>query len=386
MPPVSTLEVDLGAMRHNVRRLRACASPSTRVCAAVKADAYGLGAVPVSRALRDLVDMFAVFTVPEAMELIDTLHDLPPILVLMPVQELPPEARHAAQQLHFVIHDLDQMRHLRRSTDAKLNLHVQIDTGMSRGGCDPQEFPAIVRSIGEDPTARLVGVLTHLASANADAGFTRLQHQRFRTAVDGCREILPKECLLHVGNTFGLLQSQDYHESMIRPGIGLLGYGSEQMTTGSLLPPDELRPALRWSSRIVQIKSIPTGTGVGYNLTWFARRSSTIGLIPAGYADGYPTQSDRTLPGQRSVAVLLERGSGVERVFVPVIGSVNMDQINVDLTDLPAPARVGTEVELITPDPTAPNHGPTLARLSRISAYELATGIGRRVQRVYLRE
>jgi alanine racemase len=386
MTAVSTLEVNLSAVRHNVQRLRYVAPSATRVCAAVKANAYGLGAVPVAKALRDLVDMFAVFTPDEAMELVETVDD-PPVLVLMPVHQLPTDV--PTERVQFVVHDPAQLTSLLRSAGdvRELRLHVQIDTGMSRGGCDPSELPRIVQAIRETANARLVGLLTHLASANDDTAFTRRQHERFRDSVESVRPMLPSDCILHVANTFGILQSCDFHESMIRPGIGLLGYGSEQMTAPALLPPGELRPALRWASRVIQLKQTEAGTSVGYNLRWTADRPSTIALVPAGYADGYPTQSDPAQPGQRSVAMLLpSAGGAIERFYAPVVGAVNMDQVTLDVTDVADRVQVGTEVELITPDVAAPNHGPTLARLSRISAYELATGIGNRVRRRYVEE
>src|SRR5204862_1832515 len=117
------------------------------------------------------------------------------------------------------------------------------------------------------------------------------------------------------------LRSPEYHQSMIRPGIGLLGYGPEMMSNGSpLLAPGELRPVLRWVSRLVQVKQIARGTSVGYNLRWTAQRDSLIGLVPVGYADGYPTQSDPLQTG-RVVAVLLKTSQGTHRSYAPVIGT-----------------------------------------------------------------
>jgi alanine racemase len=392
MTPLSTLEVDLSAVRHNVQQLlRVCrehrapnAATFLGACAALKADAYGMGAVPVARALNDLVYMFAVYTLDEAMQIVESVDSTKPVLVLMPVNELPQNADVRAAlddgRIHLVIHDRAQASELLAQSardQLPLNLHVQVDTGMCRGGCAPDHLGSIVSEIATSKTAKLIGLMTHLASADNDPEFTRLQFDRFRACTDSLAAQTPR-VLLHIANTFATLRSPAYHLSMIRPGIGLLGYGPEMMTGETLLKIGDLRPALRWVSQIVQVKQIQPGDAVGYNRAWTAQRPSRIGLIPAGYADGYPLQS----LAQRHVAIVV----GESRGFAPVIGKVNMDQITVDLTDVSAGTGigVGTEVELITPDPAAPNHSPTLARHSGSHAYELATGIGRRVIRKYV--
>jgi alanine racemase len=385
MSSVSTLEVDLSAVRYNVQQLlRVChehgapgASPFLGACAALKADAYGMGAVPVARALNDLVHRFAVYSVDEAMQLIESVDRVKPVLVLMPVDEVPSEqARDAAVsgRVEFVIHDRAQSQRLLKYLPST-SVHIYIDTGMSRGGCAPDQLAGILDDVRSSPGAKLTGLMTHLASADDDPAFTQRQFECFRAAAAPIAEGHP-DVLLHVANTFGTLRSPAYHQSMIRPGIGLLGYGPEIMTGEPLLKVGELRPALRWVSRILQVKQIQPGDAVGYNRTWTARRPSTIGLIPVGYADGYPLQS----LAPRHVAVVL----GDRRAFAPVVGKVNMDQITVDLTDIASHIGTGTPVELITPDPAAPNHAPTLAKHSGSHAYELATGIGRRVVRKYV--
>jgi alanine racemase len=272
---------------------------------------------------------------------------------------------------------------------------------MSRGGVAWTDAASLVERVATSPHFALRGLFTHFASSRTDRAFTDLQLERLAAVERACEAFLSPDVLIHVASTYGLLRHPRYHRSMVRCGLAWAGYGLEEIEGGELdLPADFLQPCVRWRSRVVQVKRLAAGTPVGYGSTWTARRPSLIGLVPVGYADGFPvprplsggTESDE--PRQK-VAVLVETVRGTQRAFVPVVGAVNMDQITVDLTDVvslwdllgPDAAGVGPvpnlEVEIVTPDVTAPNHLPTLAARSGLIPHEMLCRIHHRIPRMY---
>ncbi len=409
----SVIEINLTAIDRNVAAIRRLVGPGCRFCPIVKADAYGLGAVRVARRLVEAgADLLAVYSLPQAAELGMSRVGVPvpvPILVLMPVSELRPgdETWRMASEgrLELTLHDLAQVRSLEGLAAAlgrPIPVHVEIDTGMSRGGVAWTDAASLVERVATSPHFALRGLFTHFASSRTDRAFTDLQLERLAAVERACEAFLSPDVLIHVASTYGLLRHPRYHRSMVRCGLAWAGYGLEEIEGGELdLPADFLQPCVRWRSRVVQVKRLAAGTPVGYGSTWTARRPSLIGLVPVGYADGFPvprplsggTESDE--PRQK-VAVLVETVRGTQRAFVPVVGAVNMDQITVDLTDVvslwdllgPDAAGVGPvsnlEVEIVTPDVTAPNHLPTLAARSGLIPHEMLCRIHHRIPRMYV--
>ena len=202
-------------------------------------------------------------------------------------------------------------------------------------------------------------------------------------------DAMDADCLVHAANTYATLRGRRFHKSMVSFGQAWAGYGAT-LTDGEFRrQARQLRPIVTWRSQILHVRSVPRGARVGYGATWSARRRSRIGLIPAGYADGYPMglgSSDEE-PRPACVGVEVGRGAGGEPSwrFVRVVGQVNMDQITVDLTDLPSSAGVGpgTLVELIGTDPSAPNHVPTLAAAAGTVPHELLCSLNPRIKRIY---
>jgi alanine racemase len=195
-----------------------------------------------------------------------------------------------------------------------------------------------------------------------------------------------------VASSFATLRSKRFHKRMVRIGLAWAGYGSEWMEGDEVVEAaDQLRPIVSWKSRLVQIKSISKGTPVGYGSRWTAKRNSVIGLIPVGYADGYPMGlgSRDSKHKTASVAVFAE-GDSSPIGYAPVIGAVNMDQITIDLTDLSAKfAKIGSRlavgglVELISPDRAAPNHLSNLSRMAGTIPHEMLCRLNPRLKRVY---
>lgn len=393
MEATSRLEVDLAAIERNVSTIRRACSGRTGhavgICAVLKADGYSLGAARIAKRLEiAAVDMLAVFTLDQARALAD-MAIRAPILVLMPVRSI---ARNdtlylamAQGRLHLSVHDTAQLDSLIQHADRLgtcLPLHVEVNTGMNRGGVRPDDAERIVARIAAHPRLTLAGLYTHFASADCDGALTRRQDELFGAWLERVRPHVPKGCVVHQANTFGTFREPSLHRDMVRLGLGLLGYAEEEMTDRAGAPllerAQELAPAVRWTSEVMHVSEVAVGETVGYGAAWRAARPTRLALVPVGYADGYPL----ALSNKGVVGVTLPDGI---KGFAPVVGRVSMDQITIDVTDMPAGSvSVGSPVEVIGADRTAPNHLPKIARLAGTIAHEFLCGLSVRLQRVYL--
>ena len=332
----STVTIDLGAVRRNVRTVLA-ALGRAELWAVVKADGYGHGSVDVGgAALGAGASALCVATVPEALELRAALGPVR-ILVFGPASSREmAQARDAG--LELAVSD--------EAVPEGIQVHVKLDTGMGRWGASELAAP------GRD----VVGLMSHLASADCDAAFTAWQIERFRAATDAYSYLTR-----HLANSAGALRYPGARFDAARCGIALYGispFGEEPGVDG-------LEPALRWDSELAQVKLLPTGWSTGYGRRFVAERPTWIGIVPVGYADGF----------RRDLTGTEVRVAGEPR---HVVGTVSMDAFAVELDrELPP----GTPVTLV-------GHGVTFeahARVAGTIAYELATGIRadpRRTRRV----
>lgn len=393
MTDTSWLDIDLDALRHNAGILRAVLgaapgpseTPTPGLCAVLKADGYGLGAQKLAPTLEHArVDMFAVYTLREAASLL-FVTSRTPILVLMPTAGLEPlrDLRRSPgyERLRLTIHSREQLRELRAALDAGLppvSVHLEVDTGMSRGGASPSDASMLVREIHSDPRVRLAGVFSHFACADCDPALTAAQGRRFDEWLSEVAPLLPAQCVVHLANSFGALRSSRHHRGMVRAGLALLGYAVEEFDDPATFQhrdaADALRPAVRWMSSVIHETRLEPGATVGYGAAWRATRPSRIGLVPVGYADGYPLSLSN-----RGVVRVRARS---EWALAPVVGRVSMDQITVDLTDLPDDAPlVGASVEVLSDDRAAPNFLPTVAHTAGTITHELLCRLSPRVVR-----
>jgi alanine racemase len=415
MLETSRIEINLAAVSHNLRLMKRIVGSACGLCPIVKADAYGLGAIRTARTLVAAgADMLAVFTPGQARELFAA--NLPgPVLVLMPVREIDRTDALYRQlicgRLHLTVHDGEHLEELVRMAErfgATIPLHLEVDTGMSRGGCSLTEAPQMLRRIAEHRRLTLAGMFTHFADPESDMDMTDAQLASFDALLEENAKLIPSEAHVHVASTFAALRAPRFHKSMIRIGLAWMGYGIEALEGGEVITEgEELIPAVTWISRITQMKTIPAGMTVGYGATWRADRESVIGVVPVGYADGYPmnlgamdnpdetehpkAQGLQSLGANGQIAVLIRHNGETRRINAPVVGAVNMDQITIDLTDAVSDARhlgatigIDQEVELITPDAAAPNHLPRLAELGGTFAHEMLCRLNPRLPRVYV--
>lgn len=378
----SWLEIDLGALDHNVDAFRRAAGPGVGLCAVVKADGYGLGAAAVARRLdARRVDLLAVFSLEEAREL-TAAGVAAPLLVLSPVFDLartdPLYRAAVAGRLQLTVHgpeQLDAVEAVGRAFGCPLPIHLEVDSGMSRGGMDPGVAAELLPRINASRYVALAGLFTHPASADQSIVATNRQLHALLQLVEKRRDALAPDAWLHFANTHAALRDHKFHLSMLRVGLGLYGYGPSNIRGSQHAGVDELAPTVRWLAPIIHTRDVPAGQPVGYGGTYETRRPSRLGVVPVGYADGYPL----ALTHQAMVRV------GDALTPAPIRGQVNMDQLIIDLTDLPSRvAARGATVEVYAADPEAPNALPRLAAAGGTSVYELLCRLSPRLPRKYV--
>jgi len=383
MHPTSWLQIDLGRLDANLHAFQNMLQPTgdgrrPRVCGVVKADAYGLGVAPVARRLRDRgVDFLAVFSEQEARELI-TEHINIPILMLAPVRELHRDdvlyRPMVDGQLHLTLHDLDQLDQtlaMARTYGFIAPLHVQLDTAMSRGGLNREQFDEALRRVADQRLLRVAGVSTHFASAETDPDLTAEQAAQLDAAIAANADFIPDEAIIHMANTAGTLRDPSLHRDMVRVGLGLFGFGLDRLEGPIPVDLPELKPITRWLTRLFHVQRYPAGRSVGYGQTFTLKRDSLLGVAPVGYADGYPL-------GLTNKASVMVNGAAA-----PIIGKVNMDQVMVDLTDV-GDASVGDIVEMVGFDRESPNALHRLADAAGSNCYEMLCRLATRVPRQYV--
>jgi alanine racemase len=319
------VEVDLGAIAHNVQQVRRLLSPGTALMAVVKADAYGHGAATIAQTvLRAGARWLGVATIPEGIELREA-GITAPILVLGATNTAEQVRAIARWQLQPTLCTLKQALIYAEAMAATrplqaLSVHLKLDTGMSRLGTPWTEAADFVQLVHSLPHLEIASVYSHLATADApDPTVMRQQQQRFATAIAQIRHQGIHPPLLHLANSAGTLADSSLHYGMVRVGLALYGlYPAPHLESVV-----DLRPALQVKARISQVKTIAAGTGVSYGHSFVADRELRMAVVAIGYADGVP----RNLSNNIQVLVRGQR--------VPQIGSITMDQIMIDISTVP---------------------------------------------------
>ena len=364
-------EIDLSAVSANVSLACRLAGRDTQVMAVVKADAYGHGAVPVSKAALEAGATWLGVAVPEEAVPLRAAGITSRILVLGPI---------APDQADLVVAlDLDQtvcdpslaeaVDRVARARGRVISLHLKVDTGMHRVGIRPQQVQSVAERIAALRSVRLVGLMTHLAAAEAeDPTFAREQLARFAEAEQGLAAAGVRVSVRHAANSAALIFLPEARLDLVRPGIMLYGYHprGRQRHIEPLLT-----PALRLRTVINHIQQVARGDSVSYGRTFVAPRDLCVATLPVGYADGY----GRLLSNQGHVLI---RG-----LRVPIVGRVCMDMTMVDVTGVPD-VRVGDEVVLIGRQGAEEITADDVAELQGTISYEVLCRIGPRVPRIYL--
>ncbi len=364
-------EIDLAAIRHNIRQFRAAVGPSVRLMAVVKANAYGHGAVKVSRAALEAgADCLAV-AIPEEGAELRAAGLAVPILVLG--LTLPEQAKLVVEHhLMPAVATKDSIRALAaaaRDQGRRCQIALKVDTGMGRIGVFPSQIEDFRQYIKASPGVELIGVFTHLATADAaDKTYANRQLEIFKKAVDSLTAQV-KLTYISAANSATLIDLPQGRFNTVRPGIILYGLPPSHEMQRSL----DLRPAMQFKTRIAYIKEVPAGTAVSYGCTFRTERTSFLATLPVGYADGY----SRHLSNKAAVLI-----GGKRR---PVVGRVCMDQIIVDLGP-EGDATVGDEAVLFGRQGGGEITLTELADLAGTINYELACAVSARVPRLYVNE
>jgi alanine racemase len=366
-------EIDLDAVRANVQALRATCAPA-ELLAVVKAQGYGHGAAPVARAALEAgATGLGVALVEEGIELRDAGIEAPILVLSEPVPAAAPSVvAHRLTPVVYTLAGIDALAKAVADSGAheQLPVHLKVDTGMHRVGCSPDDALELAAQVVDRPELRLAGVCTHLAVADEPGNpYTAVQLEQFDELLDALRARGLPTGTVHAANTAGAIDWPAARYDMVRVGIGIYG----------IAPADELedrvvlRPALSVKARVSHVKDVPAGTRLSYGLRYETPRATRIATVPIGYADGVP----RELPHHGGEAIVRGRRC-------PIAGTVTMDQLMLDVGELPVD--VGDEVVLIGRQGDEEITAASWARAIGTIAYTIVCGIGTRVPRTYVGE
>ncbi len=362
-------EIDLSAIRDNISAIRRRVGRRVKIMPAVKADAYGHGAVEVSRAcLKAGADVLCVACTEEGIELREAGIEAPILILGYSVEAAAEDiVRYDLISPLCDWHFADALIEAAEAQMKRVSAHVEIDTGMGRLGVQPDEAVDFISRVSSSPLLSIAGIFTHFpCSDEADRTYTLRQIEIFKSILQRLEQKRIKIPIAHASNSGGILGYPDADFDAVRPGIMIYGYYPSSETPKSI----PIRPALCLKTRIVFLRDAEAGTTISYGRTHTLKRKSKIATLPIGYADGY----NRLLSNKGEACV---RG-----VRVPVVGRVCMDQIMIDVTDVPD-VKLGDEVILYGGGYDYLSVDEIASKLNTIP-YEVLCAIGRRVPRVYI--
>lgn len=373
-PPLTRptrVEIDLDALRFNLRQVRDRVGPSCEILAVVKADAYGHGAAGVAPALAAAgADQFGVALVGEGLAL--RRYGLTQPIVVLGGAFPGEEEAILEHHLQPALYDLDTACRLdaaARLAGGRVPCHLKVDTGMGRLGFRPECLAEVLAALKGLPGIEVRGVISHLAMADEpEKPFTAAQVERFQAVVSQVRGagFLPR--YLHLANSAAIYSRDLAGCNLVRPGVSL--YGGLTGTPFEQNVPQ--RPVMRFLSQVAQLKDVPAGEGISYAHRFVTRRPSRLAAVPVGYADGY----NRLLTNRGDVLIRGRRA--------PVAGTVCMDWILVDVTAIPDVA-VGDRVTLLGRDGDECITALEWADKIGTITYEVFCNISKRVPRVFVR-
>ncbi len=361
-------EIDLAAVRFNIKSIQKKLGKNIELMAIVKCNAYGHGAIEVSRQTLNLgVKALGVSSLYEGIELRDIFKDIP-IIVL--------SAGMSGQAEEFVEYSLSpvvctwQMTNAladaarKRGTRAKV--HIKVDTGMGRIGVWHERADEFTRQVHKMPDIEIEGICSHFATSDEqNLDFAKQQFEWFNRCLEKIKD-LPIS-FKHISNTGAIFNLPEAHLNMVRPGLSIYGVSPSEYVKGT----ENLRPALSLKTKVAFLKTIPKGRTLSYARTYKTEKEMKAATLPVGYGDGYPLALSNK-------GYVLIRGKKAR-----ILGAVTMDQIMVDVTDI---KDVKTEdiAVLIGKQGAEEITATEIARMAGTIPYEIFTSINKRVQRVYL--
>jgi alanine racemase len=360
-----TASISASAIRHNIAVLREVIGPGVKLCPVVKDDCYGHGMDVLYPVLSGLVDGFGVASPTEALALRRRgytgfiLCFLSAYFDDLDVQEDLVEKEITQTVMSGTA--LATIRAAAERAGKPAQVHLKVDTGMGRLGVPPRQAADLAAAIRDLADVKLTGVYTHFATADeADKSAALHQLELFESVLPAVGHIIR-----HAANSAALMDLPETHFDMVRPGIAV--YGCHP--SNELVERIDLKPCMAVKAKLIAVKHLTRGSRSGYGLTHTYSRDSRVGVVPIGYGDGY----FRNLSNRAVVRI-----NGQD---APVRGLVSMDQMTVDVTDIPD-VQVGDEVEVISSDPAAPNSVENLARLAGTIPYEITCHLGHNIRHV----
>lgn len=365
-------EINLDAIGNNIREIRKRIKAGTQLLAVVKADAYGHGAEEVSKVcLYNGADQLAVATCDEGVQIRQWSIQVPVLILGNTVEgQLETVVNYGLTQAIFRYETAKLMSDIAVKLGKTALVHIKIDTGMSRIGFLPiDESIYEIEKIFKLPNLKVTGIFTHFASADdRDKTFTMVQYKKFRFVTDKLNDKGYKGFIRHCANSAAILDMPNLQLDMVRSGIITYGmYPSSEVTH-----PVNLIPAMSLKSQISYVKLLEENVSVGYGRTYFTTHKTKVATIPIGYADGY----SRAFSNKARVIV--------NGCYAPVIGRVCMDQMMIDVSDVPD-AKAGDSVIIMGSDGKNTVSAEELAKIAGTINYEIVCNVGKRVPRVYVK-
>lgn len=361
-------EINLAAVRFNINNIQKKLGENIELMAIVKCNAYGHGAIEVSRqALNIGVKALGVSSLYEGIELRDIFTDIP-IIVL--------SAGMSGQAEEFIEYNLSpvvctwQMTNAladaarKRGTRAKV--HIKVDTGMGRIGVWHERADEFTRQVHKMPDIEIEGICSHFATSDEqNLDFAKQQFEWFNRCLEKIKDLPIR--FKHISNTAAIFNLPEAHLNMVRPGLSIYGVSPSEYVKDV----EKLRPALSLKTKVAFLKTIPKGRTLSYARTYKTEKEMKVATLPVGYGDGYPLSLSNK-------AYVLIKGKKAR-----ILGAVTMDQIMVDVTDI---KDVKTEdiAVLIGKQGDEEITATEIARMAGTIPYEIFTSINKRVQRVYL--
>lgn len=363
--------INLDAICNNIKNAKKKLKEGTKIMAIIKADAYGHGAVPVAKALDELVDAYGIAIIEEGIELRNA-GVKKPILILgyTPVQQLELLVKYDITAAVFRYEMAEKLSKEAKKQGKIAKVHIKLDTGMGRIGFMPEDSSIpVIKNISKLEGIKIEGCFSHFARADEkNLDFTHLQlehYTNFVNRLEGEGIIIP---IKHISNSAGIMELPEANLDMVRSGIITYGlYPSDEVHKENLI----LEPSMEIKACISYLKEVKEGTGISYNSTYITKRRTKVATIPVGYGDGYP----RALSSKGRVLI---HGQSA-----PILGRVCMDQFMVDVTDI-SDVQEGDVVTLVGKDG---NEFITVEEVSSASGssfnYEFVCDVGKRIPRVY---
>ena len=368
----SCVEIDLSALKHNIREIRRVASPEADIMAVVKADAYGHGAIEVAKTLLDNgANGLCIATIGEAIHLRE--NGITSRLLILGGTDSAYYEDAVKYDVDLAIYDEESARILSEEAVKQgktANIHIKLDTGMGRIGF-PTDGSAVdkIVEICSLPGIIPYGVFSHFAVADTDDDqYTESQYERFTATVKAVEEKGIKFIKRHICNSAGILRFPEKHLDMVRAGLILYGLIPAGCPEG---PSDiDLKPVMTWYAKVIHVKEIPEGATVSYGRHFTASKPTKVITISVGYADGlsrrFSNGFELMVNGQR----------------LPIIGNVCMDMCMLDATNMEGEVAKGQIVEIFGKNRSADELADYLGTIS----YEITCDVGKRVHRIFVDE